>query len=224
MLNNLIYKSQNEILNNNPKEYYIIAYKEAEISYWESLVDMISLEIHSGEKTKCLDIGAAYGTLSVFCKLLNNDCEITVVDFVKYMSDELIDKYGIEYIIGNFEKEDMFENNKFDIVLLTEVLEHFNFNPIHTMKKISNILKEDGSLFLSTPNSAKWGRLSEYDSYNNMPNITDNIVIRDQHIYQYNYNEIVEILNHCGLEIVKMNDISSNNFNMQIKKKRNLHV
>lgn len=43
-------------------------------------------------------------------------------------------------------------DSKYDMVILTEVFEHFALHPVGTMKKIRNALRDDGYIALSTPN------------------------------------------------------------------------
>lgn len=196
MNNIFLTRAQKIVSANNAKPYYDLAYRPAEVSYWEDLIERIQEETNKIDSPKILDIGIAYGTLSTFCKEVNKSAKLTAVDFVRYISDDLIKSLEIDFRFANFEKENVIFENNFDIILLTEVLEHFNFNPIHTINKIANILSDGGSLFISTPNSESklWGRLKEYNSYKDMPSIEEDILIRDQHIYQFSFSEISEIM------------------------------
>jgi predicted SAM-dependent methyltransferase len=45
---------------------------------------------------------------------------------------------------------------------MTEVLEHLNFHPVPTLKKVYNLLSENGALYLSTPDAYEWGKVNKY--------------------------------------------------------------
>jgi SAM-dependent methyltransferase len=44
-----------------------------------------------------------------------------------------------------------FQERKFDIVTMTEVLEHFRYQPVDALRKIRGVLKDDGVFLLTTP-------------------------------------------------------------------------
>lgn len=58
-----------------------------------------------------------------------------------------------------------FEKNFFDIIVLSEVLEHFQ-NPINELKIIKEYLNEDGLLVITVPNGDRFnlGRILKFDS------------------------------------------------------------
>lgn len=45
-----------------------------------------------------------------------------------------------------------YENNSFDVVLLSETLEHFNFHPGLVFQEIARVLKSNGLIIITTPN------------------------------------------------------------------------
>ena len=81
--------------------------------------------------------------------------------------------------------------DEFDIIIFTEVMEHLNFNPKPTLKKIHDLLKMNGRLYLSTPDASDWGRITKYyKSIEEMPNPKNVEKIIDDHIYQYKKEEL----------------------------------
>ncbi len=65
-------------------------------------------------------------------------------------------RYGIEPIIENnleslHSQEEVEE--KYDLVLFTEILEHITFNPINFWRKVYRSSKDGGLIYISTPNS-----------------------------------------------------------------------
>jgi len=212
-----LFKVQDLIKLHNGHPNYDI-YRNHELSYWEHIKSWID---ESLENIDILDIGCAYGTLGLYSKI-NKNGNLYCVDFVKYMSDELITKFDINYKVLNFEKDSFPWTIKFDVIIFTEILEHLNGNPIDTLNKIYDLLKDDGVLYISTPDSKTWGRLPEYYSWELIPKIENVKVIQDRHIYQYDIYELTELLSRCGFEIVKNanSNVTENltNINLQIRK------
>lgn len=57
--------------------------------------------------------------------------------------------------ILNIETENLpFQNNFFDLVIFSEILEHLLHNPIPVLKELKRVLKNSGSLLITTPNVA----------------------------------------------------------------------
>jgi len=68
--------------------------------------------------------------------------------------------FSIEMHQANVEVDKLpFEDNSFDVVVFTEILEHLLFDVSFTIKEINRVLKPNGRLVFSTPNNLFWGRL-----------------------------------------------------------------
>lgn len=108
---------------------------------------------------------------------------------------------------------------KFDIIVMTEVMEHFSANPRNTICKISEMLKEDGIIYLSTPN---WGHLPIYETYADIPDWTDLDNYKASyigHTYQYSETELRQILDECGLKIDRYALTEANHHNLLVSHK-----
>ena len=95
-----------------------------------------------------LEIGSGYGTFG--------NLVITSNFFSKYLGieptpelSEVCKERKLKII--NKKVEDVFLEEKFDIVVSFEVIEHI-FNPQIFVRKINSLLKKNGSVFLSCPN------------------------------------------------------------------------
>ena len=104
-----------------------------------------------------------------------------------------VDRFDLE---GPFPYRD----GSFDVVMLTEVLEHLSRDPLQTMSEINRITKLGGQLILSTPNCAsarsilrilRGGNPNVYPVYQRRPST-------DRHNHEYVPWEIRELLKLCG--------------------------
>jgi 2-polyprenyl-3-methyl-5-hydroxy-6-metoxy-1,4-benzoquinol methylase len=75
----------------------------------------------------------------------------------------IMQRYALAFARGNIEKDPLPGGQLFDVAIMTEVLEHLNFQPVPTLKKIHASLRPGGTLFLSTPDAdGGWGRSTKY--------------------------------------------------------------
>jgi 2-polyprenyl-3-methyl-5-hydroxy-6-metoxy-1,4-benzoquinol methylase len=209
---------QNIILNTNPHSYYE-TYMKYENNYWNNIPQWIIDYSKNKKINNILDIGCGYGTLGLFTKL-NTNANLYCIDFMQYASNDLIEKYNINYKLNNIETEEFPWDIKFEICNFTEIFEHLNCNCIKTLTKIKNLLTDDGVIFFSTPNASTWGKLNQYNSWKDIPEIVD--ILEDKHIYQYFESELFEIFKMVGLKIDKSKLSKSINgfdhFNIQLSK------
>ncbi len=193
---------QKDICDLDPHPHYLKEYKDSEVAYWLHIPKWIYKYGSQKKIQRVLDIGCAYGTLAIFCKRLF-DCEVYCTDFVDtYLSKTLIEKFNINFKVNNIELDDFPWDIKFDIIIFTEVLEHLNCHPIPTLSKIRDLLADEGILYLSTPDASQWGKVTKYYStVDEIPLPQKGIQIVDDHVYQYNKNELIEIISNSSLKI-----------------------
>jgi SAM-dependent methyltransferase len=194
---------QDEIVTLNPDPRYMKTYRGLEPLFWVNLPKWIKKDSYNHPAKKLLDIGCGFGTLALYCKRTLN-CEVYATDFVDDFSTphSLAKKYNWTFKVNNIELDDFPWDVKFDIILFTEVLEHFNFNPVPTLKKMHDLLSENGVLYLSTPDAAQWGRLTKYyPSLDKLPYPKKGLPVVDDHVYVYTKQEILQVLNEAGLKI-----------------------
>lgn len=197
-----IQHAQQKIASLNPHNYYQV-YNNYEISYWGKVPEWIKRYGKKGMRT--LDIGCAFGVLSYFCTQFG---EVKAMDS---NSSWWTRKLDIEYKVSNIETEPIPFSGKFDIIILTEVLEHFKYNPEPTLKKIKKSLK--GRLFISTPDAeVGWGHRGT--TYSDLPDpvnkhIETEYPTENLHIYHYSTNEIKQLLDKCGYKIISLESSSA---------------
>lgn len=79
--------------------------------------------------------------------MLFSDCEFHTISIDIPFCDYPIVRVDIE------SEKFPFEDNSVDAVIFTEVLEHLFRDPAWTVSEINRVLKQDGILFLTTPNA-----------------------------------------------------------------------
>lgn len=191
-----------------PKHYYTTDYHKHELGYIGNIPRWIrdSQNLAWG-KAKILDIGPGYGLLAAFSAEVTGSWTVTM-DRVPFLTREVCLENRIQRLVGDIERDKCPSYSPgWDMVIMTEVLEHFNFNPIQTLKGIRAEMAPTGALFLSTPDSASWGRLKDYVSLSHIPTFDkaymgyDNPKWLDKHIWQYSEDELRGVLSASGFKI-----------------------
>jgi SAM-dependent methyltransferase len=184
--------------NGLPVGYYEQEYRKSEIGYWSNIPEWVYTDFDGNRDLKILDIGCAYGTLLIFSHLVFPQSKLYALDALPYLEPWLLNQAGIEFVVGDLERDSMPWTDTFDIIFFTEVLEHLNNNPIPSIQKISQLLKQDGKLYLTTPDRLEWGPVeNQPKSYCDLSAATR----RDAHCYIYTDAEVKRIVSVAGLEV-----------------------
>lgn len=108
--------------------------------------------------SKILDIGSHYLHASLLFKFLGYD--VTPMDVTAFGSLDFVQERaqinGLSITIeNNLETMDQLRlvDNYFDLIIFAEIFEHITFNPISFWKRIHKLIKHNGKIYLSTPNS-----------------------------------------------------------------------
>jgi SAM-dependent methyltransferase len=210
----LIAKIQEDIAkaDKSPEEYYRNTYKPVEPRYWSKIASwMVEDSINRSyivkkPATSILDLGCGYGTLLAFSANIYG-AEGTCMDVIPYLQPVIMKKYNLLFIKSDIEKNPIpFEEKQFDVIIMTEVLEHLNFNPVPTLKKICKSLKNGGAFFMSTPDAdGGWGRTTKYySSVDEIPSVNQKAKWIDDHIWHYNSKELESVLYKAGFKIYRI--------------------
>lgn len=188
-----------------PQNYYNNELSNCVINYLVNLMYKLSvkiterqilenLQLNKKTKLKILDIGCGSGR------------------FLTSISNDRFDKYGIEInpegykiCIGkklkvyNQELKDInFEDNVFDIITLWHVIEHLD-KPKEIMVSMQRILKKDGIIVISTPNTDSLG----FKYGRNMWFHLD----APRHLILYNRKSLEYLLNRTGFKVIQEKNI-----------------
>jgi len=194
--------------------------------FWCNIPEWIAKDTAGRKIKRTLDIGCGYGTLSLYLQRLLN-CDVYTIDFVDITGSipSLYAKVKSNWFfkVNNIELDAFPWDLKFDIIVFTEVMEHLNFHPLPTLRKIHDLLSDDGLLYLSTPDAAQWGRLTKYYSNLDMiPLPARNLPVVDDHVYVYTKPELLKVLDEAGFAVKRFGyspGESSRHFNLALAKK-----
>ena len=164
-------------------------------------------DLETDKKHTLLDIGCAYGTQSAMFSKLGYD--VTAIDCMKLSNSKFLKKYNVKYSLKNLETDEI--KGKYDVVVLSEVLEHLNYNPYKPLLKIRELLNDGGFLIVSTPvgenpihrnaKEAKDGRYTNYAHYRDIPEAYNGYKFIDAHHHLYNRVELIQLLHESGFNI-----------------------
>jgi len=216
-----IVKCQAEIAAFDPYPYYLRKYRSVESYTWLHIPKWMCEDSEKHKIERCLDIGFAYGTLSLFSKKVFG-CQNYCIDCVdKYLNQALVQKYGFVFSRNNIELDPFPWEVTFDVIIFTEVLEHFNFSCVPTLRKIRTLLAEDGRLYLSTPDASQWGKITKYySSLDEMPKPQKGLPIIDDHVYQFDKEELFGVLEASGFTVDRFDyspGVAYRHFNLALK-------
>ncbi|MHC4372147.1 MAG: class I SAM-dependent methyltransferase [Planctomycetota bacterium] len=205
----LIEEIQETIARQDEAGHYAKTYRFHECENWGAIPSWIFYDHAMSAGPRILDVGAAYGTLSAFCResLKANVFALDRVDY--FLKPSVQGKYGLAFFKADIERAPIPWKFEFHAALLTEVLEHFNFNPLPTLKKIRASLIKGGMLYLSTPlrTTGQRGK-GKYEHWTEIPefSIEEDPPHVDGHIHEYRREELVGLLDRAGFLIVNLDE------------------
>ena len=148
-----------------------------------------------------LDIGCAQGYLDEYLtKKLN--CVVTGIE-LDAKAAQKAKKFCKKIFIGDIEKilqESQLGNEKFDIILLADVLEHLK-EPERVLQEVKKYLKSEGSVIVSLPNIAYFQirckiLLGSFE-------YTDRGILDCTHLKFFTRHSMNKMFSRCGLDITK---------------------
>lgn len=94
-----------------------------------------------------------------------------------------------------------FETDAFDVVLLCEVVEHLQNDPVQVLLEIKRVLREGGHLILTTPNVSRLENVCRMIAGVNIYDPYSGYGAYGRHNREYNKHELTLLLQYCGFEI-----------------------
>lgn len=147
-------------------------------------------------KGKLLDVGCATG---FFMKAADEmGWSVTGNEISEFAASYAKKNYKFKVFTEDFTKATI-PQNSFDLITMWDVIEHF-YNPIEAIKKAFKLLRDDGTLVLSTPNVNSYpARLMQarWVGYK----------LSDEHLTYFSLDTISKLLEKSGFQVVKKTHI-----------------
>ncbi|MDR2594967.1 MAG: class I SAM-dependent methyltransferase [Fibromonadaceae bacterium] len=170
----------------------------AGICWWHLIYKWVYETYKNKNNVKMLDIGPGIGFFSDCVKNLI-DVNIDWIDL--YVNNSYAYNVAENVMVMNIETNDVPSDKKYDFIVMTEVIEHFSYNPVPTLRKIRGLLKEEGFLFLSCPHNMQF---YSHRTWRDMPTPGDEILFSyHDHIYEFSHRELLEICSEAGFIVVR---------------------
>ena len=129
----------------NPFEYLT----ESAEPYW-GVKEALSVSVGEN-KPRILEIGSGLGYLTY--SLIKANYDVIGMDVSQTAVNEANASFGDHYICADLFEYAKLHPDSFDIVILTEVIEHID-KPIEFIASILRLLKSDGRVIITTPNKS----------------------------------------------------------------------
>lgn len=154
------------------------------------------IDKYSVDKKNIIDIGCGAGTLCFYVaskgiQVLGVDISSRAIEACKKSSMVLdLDKLA-KFEIVNFPEESI--NGKFDLVILTEVIEHIRDDKL-ALKKIFNMLNKGGLVIVTTPSlNAPLYRLGYANNFDK----------KVGHLRRYTIESLTKKCESCGFKVIE---------------------
>lgn len=159
---------------------------------------------------RVLDVGPGRGHLSVALAKLG--WSVALVDVEEKLNTKdmkiMCKKYQMNSKICDLSCDLIpFEDNLFDLIIFTEVIEHLPCNPVNVMKEVIRVLKQGGHLILTTPNQnnlfTKCKCISGKSIYAPIELFFMDNMKYAIHRREYTMDELIYLLDRVGFNIIE---------------------
>jgi SAM-dependent methyltransferase len=134
----------------NPLDYLAESHED----YW-SVREALAMYVNDKSTARILEIGSGLGYLTY--SLIVAGYNVTGMDVSRTAVSKAINNFGDHYICADLFEYSRLAPDSFDIVILTEVIEHVS-NPLEFIKSIVRLLKPGGRTVITTPNKSFYPR------------------------------------------------------------------
>lgn len=183
-------------------------------SYIRTVRDISNLWKDRQKNRKILEIGSFLGVVSIALKKMGYD--VFAADIPEYYQlphlRSLYERNGIQFSGINLRNHQLpYENECFDAVILCEVIEHLNFNPLPVLREINRVVKKDGFIYIGMPNQSHIIKRLQLlrgksihnpiDHYFKQLDRNDNVIV-GLHWREYTLSETIQMIEAMGFHAV----------------------
>ena len=199
----LLYK--NEYHNSIKNKIFEVAKSKMRYARCLNQFNFIKNSINCDNKKVC-EIGAFDGLLLNIFK--NNGCKVFGYELNDRAREYAKKKYNID-LKPNF----LEDNQKYDIIILSHVIEHFK-EPKEILLKIKSMLNDNGFIYIEVPNSPIINQSKNQCSYGTLIKY-----LTTTHTVNFNMDNLKAFAENCGLKIIKFqyNDYNANKNNQKLR-------
>lgn len=140
---------------------------------------------------RLLDVGCASGLFLAAAK--EEGWEVKGVDISEPAVSYGRDKLGLDIFLGDLE-EASYPDEHFDVIICRDTIEHIQ-NPYGLLKEANRILRNEGLIFISTPNFNSLTRLFLKEKWS---------IIIPGHLYYFSRKTAEQMLKKSGFEVKKI--------------------
>ena len=184
--------------------------------YEKILIDFTNFFNNNVNDKRVLEISSFLSVVDI--ALAKIGFEVYTYDIPEFQNNSNLNKLYTEFNVCSSSGylKDVWQNglpypdNFFDAIILSEVIEHLNFNPLPVLQEINRILKKDGILYITTPNQVKITNRIKIIMGRSIRNyILDTVRQVDQtrhmivgiHWREYTLLEVIQLLETTGFAI-----------------------
>lgn len=186
-----------DITNSNKEIYNAIEFEE----YFKHRMNKILPHLQTIQNPSVVDLGCGAGQF--FDALQYSGLKVDDYTGVDIGNINLLKakEKGIKTVETDLSKELPFEDNKFDVVIATEIIEHL-YDTFGFLQECNRILKKGGILVLTTPNIASLGNRIMMMFFGKRPGAIDYRKEKGPgHIRAFVKNELESLIEEADFEI-----------------------
>lgn len=182
--------------------------------YTRTIRDIDSIFKGDRKHIKILEIGSFLGVVSIALKKLG--FTVFALDIPEFFRSSklqsLYKKKEVSFKGVNLRNTKLpYKSNSLDAVIVCEVIEHFNFNPLPVFQEINRVLKKGGYIYIGMPNqSSFWHRINllfgtsihnPIEDFFKQLGKKDNMIV-GLHWREYTMQETIELITKMGFDVV----------------------